>query len=87
VAVGLLHSLRRESSPKEVLHVGQQADSHIATVVTGKKIPGQSLKGNRLRGIAYGFDDLPLEEHEAFFPRVDPDGNARVQLSIEEQNP
>jgi glycosyl hydrolase family 2 len=79
--------LRQESSPVEALEVRRDGDTYRVVVATRDKMPAYTLEGYTLRWVVYGFDDLPMEEHEMPLPPLAPGRKAVFQLSVKEENP
>jgi beta-glucuronidase len=79
--------LRRESSPVEKLQLtGQPADLAI-TLSARKSIPAHRLAGYRLRGIAFGVGDIPLERHIVEVPALSPGDQVTLRMAFTEKEP
>jgi beta-glucuronidase len=76
-------ALRRESSPVESLAVVKEGAARSATLKTRKTIPAYVLSGYRLRWIAYGRSDIPLERHEAVLPDLEPGRELNLALKLQ----
>lgn len=64
--------LRGESSPIESLHVSGNPSAFTVTLRTRNSVPAYTLNGYELRGILYGFANIPLEWCEASLPVLKP---------------
>jgi beta-glucuronidase len=76
-------ALREESSPVEAVEVnGSLAD--LAVRVRGRKsVPSHALRGYVVRTILYGLGDIPLEQHEAVLPVLQPGEEHTVSLHFQ----
>jgi beta-galactosidase len=79
--------LRDESSPIESLEWSGQPSSMVIKVNTRKSIPAYNLAGYKLRGILYGYSDIPLEQQEAQLPIISPGQSVSMELKFQEQRP
>lgn len=79
--------LRRQSSPVAALETRGGAGSLTAVVRTREQIPAYTLDGYRLRWIVYSTAGIPLEQHVAALPRLEPGQEASVPLRFEEKSP
>jgi beta-galactosidase len=70
-------ALRNESSPVESVTVG----GGRATVTARNRIPCHTLRGYKLRWVAYGFGNLPLEQGEAELPDMKPGESRSVPVA------
>jgi beta-glucuronidase len=77
--------LRDESSPIESLHCSGNPSSFTVTVRTRNSIPAYKLTGYRLRGILYGFANIPLECREASLPVLAPGQLLSIPLQFKEK--
>ena len=71
-------ALRIESSPVESVTVGGGS----ATVTARKLIPCHNLRGYKLRWVAYGFGNLPMEQGEAVLPDMKPGESRTVPVVL-----
>jgi beta-glucuronidase len=76
--------LRDESSPIESLNCSGNPSSFTVTVRTRNSIPAYKLTGYKLRGILYGFADIPLECREASLPVLTPGQLLTIPLQFKE---
>lgn len=79
--------LRDELSPIESLEIVRDGAALFAHLKTRDTLPAYPLEGYRLRWIVYGFDDLPMEQHERELPVIRPGGTATVALAFQERAP
>jgi beta-galactosidase len=77
--------LREESSPIESLHCSGSPSSFTVTVRTRDSIPAYKLTGYKLRGILYGFANIPLEYREASLPVLTPGQQISIPLQFKEK--
>jgi beta-galactosidase len=64
--------LREESSPIESFHVSGNPSAFIVTLKTRTTVPSYTLHAYKLRGILYGFANIPLDCREALLPALTP---------------
>ena len=76
--------LRAESSPIEALQWKGNPRSFVVDISTRKSVPSYNLAGYRLRGILYGYSDIPLEQREALLPLLTPGQSISIPLQFEE---
>ena len=69
---GSYELLRDESSPIESVSVDGHPIAFRVTVRTRKTAPSYTLEGYRLRGVYYGYGDIPLERKEVKLPSLSP---------------
>lgn len=79
-------ALRRESSPIESVRVRRE-DGVFVTVRARKTLPAYTLRGYRVRVIAYMAGHLPMEQREAPLPPLAPGGEATVRIELRQQAP
>jgi beta-glucuronidase len=77
--------LRDESSPIESLNCSGNPSSFTVTVRTRNSIPAYQLTGYKLRGILYGFANIPLECREASLPVLAPGQLLSLPLQFKEK--
>jgi beta-galactosidase/beta-glucuronidase len=77
--------LRDESSPIESLSCSGNPSSFTVTVRTRDSIPAYKLTGYKLRGILYGFANIPLECREASLPVLTPGQQVSIPLQFKEK--
>lgn len=79
--------LRTESSPIESFTaVGTAAELKVELKTHGA-IPAYTLRGYKLRAVAYGFGDIPVERFEAPLPDLAPGQQASVSVKLAESRP
>jgi hypothetical protein len=76
--------LRDESSPVEALECTGSPGSIAINIRTRKSVPAYKLAGYKLRGILYGYSDIPLEQREASLPLLTPGQSISIPLQFKE---
>ena len=79
--------LRRESSPVAEMRISENAGKRSVVVRTKKDIPAYALRGYKLRWIAYGDGDIPVEQGETPLPDLRPGDEAEVSVEVKSVNP
>jgi beta-galactosidase len=77
--------LRDESSPIESLQCSGNPNSFTLTLRTRDSVPAYKLTGYKLRGILYGFANIPLERREALLPVLTPGQLVSIPLQFQEK--
>jgi beta-galactosidase len=77
--------LRDESSPVESLDCSGNPNSFTVTVRARNSVPSHTLNGYKLRGILYGFANIPLECREALLPALAPGQLISIPLQFKEK--
>jgi beta-galactosidase len=77
--------LRNESSPIESLDCSGSPSSFTVRVRSRDSVPAYTLKGYKLRGILYGFANIPLEYREASLPTLKPGELISIPLQFKEK--
>jgi beta-glucuronidase len=75
--------LRAESSPVEAVDVNGSPAALTVRVRGRKSVPSYSLRGYVVRAILYGHGDLPLEQHEAALPVLQPGEEHTVSVQFQ----
>jgi beta-glucuronidase len=78
-------TLRRESSPIESLEHSGVPGAFTVTLRTRDSVPAYTLRGYKLRGILYGFGNIPLESRESSLPPLTPGQTTSVPLQFKEK--
>jgi beta-galactosidase len=78
-------ALRDESSPIESLHVSGNPSAFTLTLKTRSSVPAYTLNAYKLRGILYGFANIPLECREASLPPLTPAQQISTPLKFREK--
>jgi beta-galactosidase len=78
-------ALREESSPVESLDCSGDPHLFTITVRTRNSVPAYTVKGYKLRGILYGFADIPLECREASLSPLKPGESISIPLQFKER--
>jgi beta-glucuronidase len=76
-----------ESSPIESMECQGQPSSFVVTLKSRQSIPAYNLAGYTLRGILYGYSEIPLEQREAPLPSLSPGKSASIELKFTEPKP
>ncbi len=79
--------LRRESSPVESFQVAGQPDALAITLRARKTIPAHRLTGYTVRGVLYGYGEIPLERRLVEVPTLEPGEQATVNIQFTEKEP
>jgi beta-galactosidase len=79
--------LRAESSPIESLAVEGSAKDFRLTVRTRRHVPAYTLRGYQLRGIYYGYGDIPVERKEVELPDLAAGQEATLRMAFAEAMP
>ena len=77
--------LRDESSPIESLNCSGNPSSFTVMVGTRDSVPAYKLTGYKLRGILYGFANIPLECREALLPILSPGQMVSIPFQFTEK--
>lgn len=78
-------ALREESSPVESLDCSGNPNLFTVTVRTRDSVPAYTVNGYKLRGILYGFANIPLECREASLSTLKPGESTSVPLQFTEK--
>jgi beta-glucuronidase len=65
-------ALRSQSSPIESLELTSSGSDYTLHIVSRKTFPAYTLLGYRVRWVAYGYDDLPMEGRIDELPKMAP---------------
>ncbi|MBV8819951.1 MAG: hypothetical protein JO022_16425, partial [Acidobacteriaceae bacterium] len=79
--------LRNESSPIESLAVEGHPTAFKLNVRSRATVPAYTLKGYRLRGVYYGYGEIPVERHEVPLPELTPGAQASVEVAFSDAQP
>jgi beta-galactosidase/beta-glucuronidase len=79
--------LRRESSPVESLHVAGQPGAFAITLRVRTTVPAHRVTGYTLRGVLYGYGEIPLERHIVDLPTLAPGEQATIHMQFTEKEP
>jgi beta-galactosidase len=63
-------ALREESSPVEALHVSGNPSAFTLTLRTRDSLPAYTLNAYKLRGVLYGFANIPVECRDVSIPAL-----------------
>ncbi len=74
--------LRRESSPIESLAVERQLNKFQVLVRTRRDLPRYTLKGYKVRGVFFGYGNIPVERQEVALPEAPPGSEMMVELAF-----
>ena len=78
-------ALREESSPVESLDCSGNPNLFTITVRTRNSVPAYTVNGYKLRGILYGFANIPLECREASLSALKPGESISIPLQFKEK--
>jgi beta-galactosidase len=78
-------ALREESSPVESLDCSGNPNLFTITVRTRNSVPAYIVNGYKLRGILYGFANIPLECREASLSALKPGESISIPLQFKEK--
>lgn len=76
--------LREESSPIESLHVSGNPSGFTVTLKTRTSVPAYKLNAYKLRGILYGFANIPLECREVPLLALTPAQRVSIPLTFQQ---
>lgn len=79
--------LRLESSPVSAVHVTGNPELLTIAVSARSAVPAYCLRDYELRGIAFGFADIPLEQQTIALPDITPGQSAEVKLKFATPQP
>jgi beta-glucuronidase len=77
-------ALRRESSPIAAVRVSGEPAALSVTVTTRSAVPAYHLHGYEIRGVAYGFGQIPVKRIGAPVASVAPGESAHAELRFTE---
>jgi beta-glucuronidase len=77
--------LRDESSPIESVNCSGNPTSFTVMLRTRDSVPAYKLTGYKLRGVLYGFANIPLECREALLPVLSPGQVVSIPLQFTEE--
>lgn len=78
-------ALRRDSSPIAGVRVAGTGGKFAVTVEARNSVPGHTMSGYSVRGVAYGFGDIPVERVSASLPDVAPGRTVTAELGFVEK--
>jgi beta-glucuronidase len=76
-------ALRAESSPVETVEVNGSSADFTVRVRSRKSVPSYTLRGYVLRAILYGTGEIPVEQHEAALPVLQPGEEHTIALHFQ----
>jgi glycosyl hydrolase family 2 len=79
--------LRKESSPIEEMQIEGPPTAFRLTVRTRRRVPAYTLRGYRLRGVYFGYGQIPIEQQEVALPDLTPGEEAALTLSFAGRQP
>jgi beta-galactosidase len=79
--------LRTESSPVQSIVTDGRPKGFKLTVHTRRYVPAYTLRGYKLRGICYGYGDIPVETKEVELPELTAGQEATVSMAFAEGTP
>jgi beta-galactosidase len=80
-------ALRLQSSPIESLSLQRTAPGRfVLKIVLRHTLPAYTLRGYRVRWVAYGYDDLPMEGRIDDLASIEPGGHVELSASFAESD-
>ena len=79
-------ALRRESSPIASLEVSGTPGALAVAVTARATVPAYPLRAYEIRGVAYGFGQIPVERCAVTLKDLAPGETARVQLTFKQKD-
>jgi beta-galactosidase len=79
--------LRQESSPVQWLQVSGQPSAFAITLSARKTVPAHRMRGYTLRGVLYGYGEIPLERRGAEVPTLAPGEQTTIHIQFTEKEP
>ena len=79
--------LRHESSPIESLAVEGHPTAFQVTLRTRSAVPSYTLRGYTLRGVSYGYGEIPVERLSVAVPELAPGKEITLQLAFSDLRP
>ncbi len=80
-------TLREESSPIASIHVEGQPKTLTIQVRARAHVPAYRLRGYKLRGVYYGFGDIPVEQKEIDLPDLSPGQEVALTMAFTDAAP
>ncbi|HEX6545787.1 MAG TPA: glycoside hydrolase family 2 TIM barrel-domain containing protein [Bryobacteraceae bacterium] len=80
-------ALRSESSPIESMDISGSPVALKLILRTRNAVPAYTLRGYKLRGLYYGFGEIPTERKEIELPDLSPDQELKLTLEFSETRP
>jgi beta-glucuronidase len=84
---GSYELLRNESSPIESVAVDGHPKAFKVSVHSRKTVPSYALEGYKLRGVYYGYGDIPIERQEVELPTLSPGESSTLEVAFAEGLP
>ena len=79
--------LRSESSPIESLIVEGHPNAFKLTLRTRNTVPAYTLKGYTLRGVYYGYGEIPIERKGLELPELVPGKEITLPMAFADASP
>lgn len=79
--------LRAESSPIDSLNIAGHPGNFEVTLKTSKTVPAYKLRAYRLRGVYYGYGEIPVEQQEIALPELVPGQEIKLKIAFAEDHP
>jgi beta-glucuronidase len=79
--------LRMESSPIHSLDIEGDPRSFNIRVRTRQHVPAHKISGYKLRGIFYGYGEIPVEQRDVDVPDLTPGKDASLKIAFTERQP
>lgn len=84
---GSYQLLRKESSPIESIDVEGHPKAFKVTLRTRRTVPSHAIRSYKLRGVYYGYGDIPVELKETDLPILNPGESATLEIAFAEALP
>jgi beta-glucuronidase len=79
--------LRNESSPIDSIEVEGHPKQFTVTVRTREHVPAYTLRGYTLRGVYYGYGDIPIEQKAIALPDLVPGQEHAINMAFSDSLP
>jgi len=79
--------LRQESSPIDRLVIKGNPKKFQIAVQSRANVPGYTLRGYKIRGVLYGFGNIPVEQQERALPDLPPGENSVLEMLFSDSTP
>jgi beta-glucuronidase len=79
--------LRAESSPIHSLNIQGHPGNFEVTLKTSKTVPAYALRAYKLRGVYYGYGEIPVEQQEIALPELVPGQEIKLKIAFAEDHP
>lgn len=80
-------ALRNESSPIDSMAVEGHPKDFELTIRTRKSVPSYTLRGYTVRGLYYGYGDIPIEQKTILLPQLAPGQEITIKMAFSDSLP